>query len=106
MLKKELLTIEPKLKEATKDNELSIKHVKECQEICNKLQAQLVEFGFDPSRIKDLEQKENKMKSQYYQICNEAEHLKRRVANLEFNYTKPYPDFETSSVYGLSLIHI
>ncbi|CAI4060934.1 hypothetical protein N7582_001755 [Saccharomyces uvarum] len=101
LLKRELSVIEPKLTQATKDNELNIKHVKECQDNCNKLQAQLTEYGFDPSRIKDLKQKENELKSQYYQISNDSEYLKRRVANLEFNYTTPYPDFKANLVYGV-----
>ncbi|CAI4544645.1 BCE_3a_G0018790.mRNA.1.CDS.1 [Saccharomyces cerevisiae] len=101
LLKKELLTIEPKLKEATKDNELNVKHVKQCQETCDKLRARLVEYGFDPSRIKDLKQREDKLKSHYYQTCKNSEYLKRRVTNLEFNYTKPYPNFEASFVHGV-----
>lgn len=101
LLKRELSVIVPKLNQATKDNELNIKHVKECQDNCNKLQAQLTEYGFDPSRIKDLKQKENELKSQYYQISNDSEYLKRRVANLEFNYTTPYPDFKSNLVYGV-----
>ncbi|CAI4061130.1 hypothetical protein SKDZ_06G0960 [Saccharomyces kudriavzevii ZP591] len=101
LLKKELLAIEPKLKNATMDNELNIKHVKDCQEVCNRLQAQLTEYGFDPSRIKDLKQRENELKSRYYQISNDSEYLKRRVANLEFNYTTPYPDFKANFVHGV-----
>lgn len=84
-----------------KDNELSITRVKDCEDKCKSLKQQMGNYGFDPDLLKKLKQKESELKQKIYQLNNEAEYLKRKVANLEFQYTRPHANFNTDAIKGV-----
>ncbi|SCU85032.1 LAFA_0D13498g1_1 [Lachancea sp. 'fantastica'] len=102
LLKKELGENEPKLIKAKQSGEQAKKDLELCHSKCSELNSQLQNLGFDPNRFKQLKEQEVKIKNQLYSISNEMEVLKRKVANIEFAYNKPSPDFKTDSVKGVA----
>lgn len=102
MLKKELAINEPKIAHAERENEQNIREIKGYEQVCEKLEAQLNDLGFNPMMIKDLKQKEFKLRNESYQLSNDTEHLRRKTANLEFTYSTPSANFDPKSVKGVA----
>ncbi|CCD25982.2 condensin subunit SMC2 NDAI_0G02070 [Naumovozyma dairenensis CBS 421] len=102
LLERELASNEPKLIQAKKDKEKDQQYIIECEKLCSELEEQLTKDGFDPALTKKLREKEHFLRQELHRLNNEAENLRRRVANLDFNYTKPSPDFDTRSVKGIA----
>lgn len=101
-LSKNLSSNNPKLIEAQKDNEKDLIKMKSHETQCNKLKKELDKLGFDPGNIKKMKQKEAKLKEDLQVLYKKTEYLKRRVSDLEFQYTSPSANFDTSSVKGVA----
>lgn len=102
MFSNNLSSNEPKLIQAQKDNEKDIIKMKSHESRCNKLKKELANLGFNPDNIKKLKQKEANLKKDLQVLYRDTEYLKRRVSNLEFQYTSPSPNFDSSSVKGVA----
>lgn len=102
ILKNTLSNNLPKLAQAQKDNENDIITLKEHESNCNQLKKELDKLGFNPDRLKELKQQEVKLKQQIQHLYRDTEYLKRRVSSLEFQYTSPSSNFDTSSVKGVA----
>ncbi|CCF59325.1 hypothetical protein KAFR_0G02930 [Kazachstania africana CBS 2517] len=102
MLQKELASNEPKLFQAKREHEKSSKIMEQNEKYCGELRSQLASFGYDPDLLKFLRKEESEVQQQLYRANEEAEALKRRVANIEFNYTRPSANFDPKSVKGVA----
>ncbi|AET39444.1 condensin subunit SMC2 Ecym_4390 [Eremothecium cymbalariae DBVPG len=102
MLQKELASSEPLLQRAKKDNEEQIMQVKQRGQEIEKLKVSLNKSGFNPELMKTLRRRENELKNNLQKLSNDTEYLRRKVANLEFNYTSPTKDFNPQSVKGVA----
>lgn len=102
MMKNELVQNNKSVEQSRKENEESIAHVKDCEEKCQYLKKQMESYGLDPDLLKTLKHEESELKQKIYQLSGNAEHLKRKVANLEFQYTRPNANFDTNAVKGVA----
>lgn len=102
VMKRELASNSPRLAEANKEREHLTIHIKECEQICEDLRSKLGKYGFDPNLLKELKTKETNLQQELYQISKQVESLKRRMNNLDFQYTKPFDDFNTKAVRGVA----
>lgn len=60
-------------------------------------------FGYDPDRVMDLKKLQNNLNQQINRLSNDLNHMKREIGNVEFIYSKPYPNFDTSTVKGVAV---
>lgn len=102
LLRKELSANEPKLAKAKSICEEAKKEIEAHRMQCSKLNAHLEKLGFNPDLFKQLKEEESTLRQSIYKLSSEMESLKRRVANIEFTYSKPSENFNPSSVKGVA----
>lgn len=101
-LTKEVHASKPRLQKAKKDNEESLNQIKEHEVIRDQLTEELNKYGYDPSTLKQLRQREYSMRQELHGLEREIEYLRRSVANIEFNYARPSEKFDPNSVKGVA----
>ncbi|CAR28177.1 ZYRO0D15642p [Zygosaccharomyces rouxii] len=101
-LNKELHANKPKLEKARMDNEEGLNQIKKHKSIQDTFTEELNRYGYDPSVVKELRQKEYSMRQELHNVGRETEYLRRSVANIEFNYTMPSEKFDPNSVKGVA----
>lgn len=101
-LKKEHALNVPKLKQAKSEHAESLQHVQECQKSCDDLQKIISKYGYDKSLVASLKQEESSLRQELSKLNNECSYLRRKVANVDFTYSKPYQDFDPRSVKGVA----
>ena len=67
----------------------------------SKLEAELSKLGFKPDQVNDMHKEEVSLQSRIRELREQADGLKRKVANIDFSYQDPSPNFDRSSVKGL-----
>ncbi|CAN6616676.1 structural maintenance of chromosomes protein 2 [Trichomonascus vanleenenianus] len=65
------------------------------------LKSKMEQAGWVPGKLDALKKKESQLIDEVREINSELESMKRRISNIEFNYSKPTPNFNPSSVKGL-----
>lgn len=101
-LQKEHAANQPKLTDAIKENEFNLQRVKEYQQECDALSNELSKSGYNPRLVEELKANESRIKQEIYALNNESAYLERRVANVDFSYSKPYASFDCNSVKGVA----
>lgn len=101
-LKKEHISNQPKLEQAKKDNLENLRHIQQHEQTCLDLNDQLSKFGYDPVLFENLKQTHNDLKQEVYNLTNESANLRRRVANIDFTFSKPTENFDSNSVKGVA----
>lgn len=101
-LKKEHTLNVPKLQQAESEHAESLKHVQKCQKSCDELQKIITKFGYDETLVESLKQEENNLRHEISRLNNESSYLRRKVANVDFTYSKPTHDFNPRSVKGVA----
>ncbi|AMD20666.1 HDL078Wp [Eremothecium sinecaudum] len=102
MLEKELASNEPLLLRAKKDNAEKHVQLEDSKKKKRELESKLEASGFNPKVIYELKNKETQLNKELYELTADAERLKRKVANLEFNYSKSAVTFDPKCVKGLA----
>lgn len=64
---------------------------------------ELKQFGYDPDRVMELKKLQNSLNQQINRLHNELNQMKREIGNIDFIYSKPYPNFDTSAVKGVAV---
>ncbi|GAV54170.1 hypothetical protein ZYGR_0AK06720 [Zygosaccharomyces rouxii] len=101
-LNKELYANRPKLEKAKLDNEEGLNQISKHKSIQETLTEELNKYGYDLSTVKELRQREYSMRQELHNMERETEYLRRNVANIEFNYTRPNEKFDPNSVKGVA----
>lgn len=101
MLRSELMSNEPKIQEAKSENDKNEQNIKIMREHCERVEAELQKLSYDPAILKELKDKERLLKNDSNRLSKEVEHLRRKVSNIEFRYSKPSSSFDPSSVKGV-----
>ncbi|KAF2877663.1 RecF/RecN/SMC N terminal domain-containing protein [Massariosphaeria phaeospora] len=100
-LEKQIKEDEPKAKKATVQNSGLLKDLEALKTQAKKLEAELSKMGFEPGKESDLYQQETDLQNQIRELRQQADGMKRRVANIDFSYNDPSPHFDRSRVKGL-----
>lgn len=100
-LEKQVKEDEPKVKKAKEQNSGLINDLEALKSQAKKLQSDLAKLGFDEGQESDMYQQESHFQARIRELKQQADELRRRVANIDFSYSDPSPDFDRSRVKGL-----
>ncbi len=101
-LRSEIEKDKPKIKKSEKENQATIREIETLKVKHSKLEKQLESSGFNSKRLPELKKEYVKLENQIRDLEHQADNLKRRVSNLDFTYSKPAPNFDSSSVKGVA----
>lgn len=100
-LEKQVKEDEPKAKKAKQQNSGLLKELEEQKSQARKLEAELAKLGFDPDMEAGHYQQEAHLQARIRELRQEADALRRKVANIDFSFENPSPNFDRSRVKGL-----
>jgi structural maintenance of chromosome 2 len=100
-LEKRIKEEEPRAKKAKEQNSGLLKELEGLKSQAKKLESELSRLGFEPGREEQLYQEQSGLQREIRELRQRADGLQRKVANIDFNYTDPYPNFDRSKVKGL-----
>lgn len=100
-LDKQVKEDEPKAKKAKEQNSGLLKELEAQRTQAKRLEAELAKLGFDPELESGLYQRESHLQARIQELRREADGLRRKVANIDFSYENPSPNFDRSRVKGL-----
>ncbi|KAL4743850.1 RecF/RecN/SMC [Aspergillus similis] len=100
-LEKRIKEEEPRAKKAKEQNSGLLKDLEGLKSQAKKLECELSKLGFEPGREEQLYQEQSRLQREIRELRQRADGLQRKVANIEFNYSDPYPNFDRSKVKGL-----
>ena len=92
---------EPRAKKAKEQNSGLLKDLETLKAQAKRLEAELSGLGFEPGKEESMYQQEASLREQIRTIREQADDLKRKVANIDFSYSDPSPGFDRSRVKGL-----
>lgn len=92
-----------RLEQAKLENEVLLKDVDAYREQITLKENKFKEYGFDPKVYGDLRDQESMIRKQIEQYHGELNYIKRDAGNIDFNYSKPYPDFNDAAVRGIAV---
>ncbi|KAF2743437.1 hypothetical protein M011DRAFT_221449 [Sporormia fimetaria CBS 119925] len=100
-LEKQIKEDEPKAKKAKAQNAGLLKDLEALKAHAAKLEAELSKMGFEAGKESGMYQQESTLQTRIRDLRQQADGLKRRVANIDFSYQDPAPRFDRSRVKGL-----
>lgn len=100
-LEKRIKEEEPRAKKAAQQNSSLLKDLEGLKAQAKKLEANLQKLGIDPGAEKQMYDQKSGLERSIRELRDKADVLKRKVANIDFNYSDPSPNFDRSKVKGL-----
>lgn len=100
-LEKRIKEEEPRAKKAKEANAGLLKELDGLRSQAQRLEKELDKLGFSPGAEEDLYKEESSLQQKIRGLRQESDALKRKVANIDFNYADPVPNFDRSKVKGL-----
>ena len=100
-LEKKIKEDEPRAKKAKEQNAGLINGLESLKKQAAKLETDLSRMGFEPGREAQLQDQQTTLQKSIRKLKEEADGLKRKVANVDFHFTDPSPNFNRSKVKGL-----
>lgn len=100
-LEKRIKEEEPRAKKAKEQNASLYKELDGLRAAAKRIEAELSNLGFEGGTEGDMYKQETSIQDRIRELREEADGLKRRVANVDFNYADPSPNFDRSKVKGL-----
>lgn len=100
-LEKRIKEEEPRAKKAKEQNSGLLNDLEGLKSQAKKLDAELAKLGFEPGREEQLYQEQTTLQREIRELRQNADGLQRKVANIDFQYADPHPNFDRSKVKGL-----
>jgi structural maintenance of chromosome 2 len=100
-LEKRIKEEEPRAKKAKEQNAGLLKDLEDLKAQQERLEKELGKLGFKPGQEEDMYQQQSALQQQVRNLRQESDALKRKLANIDFNYADPVPNFDRSKVKGL-----
>jgi structural maintenance of chromosome 2 len=100
-LEKRVKEEEPRAKKAKEQNAGLLKDLEGLRAHAQKLEKELGKLGFQPGQEEEMYKQESSLQQTIRQLRQESDGLKRKVANIDFNYSNPTPNFDRAKVKGL-----
>lgn len=92
---------EPRAKKAKEQNSGLIKDLESLRAQAKRLETELSKSGYDAGMEDAMHAQEVLLQKQIRSLRDQADALKRKVANIDFSYSDPSPNFDRSKVKGL-----
>ncbi|KAA8909436.1 hypothetical protein TRICI_004503 [Trichomonascus ciferrii] len=90
-----------KTEKAMKENQDTLNKLETMKAECAQFKSQLEQEGWTPGKMDELKATESSLVSEIKALTREIEELKRKVSNIDFQYTRPSPSFNPASVKGV-----
>ena len=100
-LEKRIKEDEPRAKKARDQNSDLINGLEGLRKQASKLKANLSKMGFEPGREERMYEEEVTLQKNIRKLRGEADGMRRKVANVDFHFSDPSPNFDRSKVKGL-----
>ena len=100
-LEKRIKEDEPRASKAKEQNSGLLEDLDSLRIQARRLESKLVELGFEPGRAEELHKREASLQKELRDLREQVDDVKRRVANIDFTYADPSPNFNRSKVKGL-----
>ena len=100
-LEQQIKEDEPRAKKAKEQNSGLLRDLETLKAQAKKLEAELSGQGFEPGKEESMYQQEAFLQKQIRTVREQADGLRRKVANIDFSYSDPSPGFDRSRVKGL-----
>ncbi|KAL1296978.1 hypothetical protein AAFC00_004577 [Neodothiora populina] len=100
-MEKRIKEDEPRARKAEKENATLLNDLETLRSQAKKLEADMTKLGFEPGREEAMQQEQSRLQQRIRELRGQADGLKRRVANIDFTYSDPSPNFDRSKVKGL-----
>ncbi|TAQ84078.1 hypothetical protein B7494_g7594 [Chlorociboria aeruginascens] len=100
-LEKRIKEEEPRAKKAKEQNAGLLADLEGLRSQAQKLEKGLSNLGFEAGREDDMHIRESALQQSIRKAREQSDDMKRKVANIDFNYTDPTPNFDRSKVKGL-----
>ncbi|CAK7568541.1 MAG: Structural maintenance of chromosomes protein 2 [Sporothrix epigloea] len=100
-LEKRIKEEEPRAKKAKEQNAGLIQEIDGLKSQSQKLEQELNKLGFRPGTEEAMYEEESTLQQTIRSLRQQSDTLKRKVANIDFNYSDPVPRFDRSKVKGL-----
>ncbi|KAK4938463.1 Structural maintenance of chromosomes protein 2 [Elasticomyces elasticus] len=100
-LEKRIKEDEPRAKKAREQNADLLSGLEVLRKQATKLESDLQKLGFEPGREEGMREREIALQKSIRTLTQEADGLRRKVANVDFQFSDPSPNFDRSKVKGL-----
>jgi structural maintenance of chromosome 2 len=100
-LEKRVKEDEPRAKKAKEQNASLINGLESLRKQAAKLDSDLAKLGFEPGREERMHEQGVTLQKSIRKHRNESDQLKRKVANIDFHFSDPSPNFDRTKVKGL-----
>lgn len=100
-MEKRIKEDEPRAKKAKEQNSGLLKDLETLKSQAKKLEAELNKLGVEAGKEKEMYEEEAVLQKQIRTLREQADSMKRKVANIDFSYSDPSPGFDRSKVKGL-----
>lgn len=100
-LEKRIKEDEPRASKAKEQNSGLLKDLDALRTQARRLESNLVELGFEPGKVERLHNREASLQKELRDLREQVDIVKRKVANIDFTYADPSPNFNRSKVKGL-----
>jgi structural maintenance of chromosome 2 len=100
-LEKRIKEDEPRAKKAKEQNSGLLKDLEGLRAQAKKHEAELTKLGFEPGKEDAMNEQQAGLQKEIRSLREQADGMKRKVANIDFNYSDPSPGFDRSRVKGL-----
>ncbi|KAJ6088774.1 hypothetical protein N7486_010035 [Penicillium sp. IBT 16267x] len=100
-LEKRVKEEEPRAKKAKEQNQGLLKDLEGLKAQAKKLESELTRLGFEPGKEEQIYQEQSQLQRDIRDLRQRADGLRRKAANIDFNYADPHPNFDRSKVKGL-----
>ena len=91
----------PRAKKAMEQNAGLLKDLEVLRAQAKKLAAELGQLGFEAGREEKLIEQQGSLQKQIRDLREQSDTMQRKVANIDFSYSDPSPNFDRSKVKGL-----
>ncbi|KAM3479397.1 hypothetical protein MY5147_001713 [Beauveria neobassiana] len=92
---------EPRAKKAREQNADLLRDLDGLKAQEQRLEKELSKLGFEPGQEEQMYEQQSTLQQTIRGLRQESDKLKRKVANFDFNYADPVPNFDRSKVKGL-----
>lgn len=91
----------PRAKKAKEQNSGLLNELEVLRAQAKKLDEELGRLGFEPGREEKMIEQQGTLQRQIRDLREQSDSMKRKVANIDFSYSDPSPNFDRSNVKGL-----
>ena len=99
-LEKQIKEDEPRARKAKEQNSGLLKGLESLRSDAKKLEAKLAKLGYEPGKEEQMLERKSVLGKEIRALKDQADVLRRKVSNVDFSYSDPFPGFDRSKVKG------